>query len=138
MFAVKKTKKKKKTGAGSHHHHKGFKMSKGYNIFRDIDGSCSPLPEGFSEEDIVTHVAGKKPLLGKVLRRDSDGICVRYRCYTYGVEYKPGDAVYIESNRSESPFYICAIQVCTIACLTLVFFYKHLKIWSSLGMLNFS
>ena len=47
----------------------------------------------------------------KVLRRDSDGICVRYRCYTYGVEYKPGDAVYIESNRNESPFYICAIQV---------------------------
>ena len=102
-----KTKKKKKTGGhGPNHHHKGFKISKGYHIF----GRSSPLPEGFVEEDIVTHVSGKKPLLGKVLKRE-DGICVRYRCYNYGIEYKPGDAVYIESNRPECPFYICAIQV---------------------------
>ena len=70
VAGVKKTKKKKKAGGASHHHHhKGFKMSKGYNIFKgDLNGGEEELPEGFSEEDIVTHVAGKKPLLGKVMQ----------------------------------------------------------------------
>ena len=88
------------------------------------------------EEDIVTHVIGKKPLLGKVWKQDPSaatpnnppavvgdgkdgkenapvverGLCDRYRCYNYGIEYKPGDTVYIESQRPDQPYYICCIQ----------------------------
>ena len=103
-----KTKKKKKHGLhGSHHHHKGFKNSKGHRVF----DNASPVPEDMMEEEVVTHVVGKKPLLGKVWRRESDGVCARYRCYNYGIEYKPGDAVYIESQQQDQPYHICAIQV---------------------------
>lgn len=35
----------------------------------------------------------------------------RYRCYNHGIEYKPGEAVYIESQRPDQPYYICCIQV---------------------------
>ena len=75
----------------------------------------SPLPEDFTEEEVVTHVVGKKPLLGKVWKDNSTGEYVRYRCYSYGIEYKIGDCVYIESQRPEQPFYICCIQVRAIS-----------------------
>ncbi len=70
----------------------------------------SPIPEDFTEEEVVTHVVGKKQLLGKVWKDNKTGEYVRYRCYSYGVEYKIGDAVYIESQRAEQPFYVCCIQ----------------------------
>jgi arginine-glutamic acid dipeptide repeat-containing protein len=34
---------------------------------------------------------------------------VRYRCYDHNIEYKPGDCVFIESQRADQPFYICFI-----------------------------
>ena len=49
--------------------------------------------------------------MGKVWRDKSRGDYTRYRCYSFGVEYKSGDAVYIESQRPEQPYYICCIQV---------------------------
>lgn len=117
-----KTKKKRKHGDKNHHYTKGFKNSKGHHIF----GAASPCPEDMTEEDIVTHVIGKKTLYGKVWKHSSvvnneasvdskeaakKGInCSRYRCYNYGVEYKPGDTVYIESNSPEQPYFICCIQ----------------------------
>ena len=53
---------------------------------------------------------GKKPLLGKAWKNTATGDYVRYRCYSYGIEYKIGDAVYIESQSPEQPFYICCIH----------------------------
>ena len=63
------------------------------------------------EEEVVTHVIGKKALLGKVWKDTDSGDYVRYRCYSYGIEYKIGDPVFIESQRPEDPFHICLIQV---------------------------
>ena len=121
-----KTKKKRKHGDKNHHHNKGFKNSKGHHIF----GSASPCPDDMTEEDIVTHVIGKKTLFGKVWKHSSSSVnngvtvetkpvdgketakkgnCSRYRCYNYGIEYKPGDTVYIESNSPELPYWICCI-----------------------------
>ena len=120
-----KAKKKRKHGDKNHHITKGFKNSKGYHIF----GSASPCPDDMTEEDIVTHVIGKKPLYGKVWKYSSSSVnnvvpapidgskeatkkgnCNRYRCYNYGIEYKPGDTVYIESTSPEQPYWICCIQ----------------------------
>ena len=84
-----------------------FRKSKGYELFTQM----SPPPEDVDEEEVVTHVIGKKPLLGKVWKDKTSGDYVRYRCYSYGIEYKIGDPVYIESQRPEQPFYICCIQV---------------------------
>lgn len=71
----------------------------------------SPPGEDITEEEVVTHVIGKKPLLGKVWKDSKTGDVLRYRCFSYGIEYKIGDPVYIESQRPEQPFYICCIQV---------------------------
>jgi hypothetical protein len=100
-------KKKKKHGGYLSGHHKAFRNSVGYEIFN----RASPIPADHEEEDVITHVVGKKPLLGKVWRDKNRGDYTRYRCYNYGVEYKSGDAVYIESQRPELPYYICCIQV---------------------------
>ena len=118
-----KTKKKRKHGDKNHHYTKGFKNSKGHHVF----GNASPCPDDMTEEDIVTHVIGKKTLYGKVWKLSSTPVsntasvdgkdsakkgtdCARYRCYNYGIEYKPGDTVYIEGDSPEQPFYICCIQ----------------------------
>jgi hypothetical protein len=100
-------KKKKKHGGHLGGHHKAFRNSKGHDIF----GRASPMPDECEEEDVITHVVGKKPLLGKVWKEKSRGDYIRYRCYNYGIEYKAGDAVYIESQRPDQPYYICCIQV---------------------------
>lgn len=100
-------KKKKRHGGHLSAHQKAFRNSIGYDIFN----RASPIPDDFEEEDVITHVVGKKPILGKVWRDKSRGDYTRYRCYNYGVEYKSGDAVYIESQRPEQPYYICCIQV---------------------------
>ena len=100
-------KKKKKHGGHTGGHHKAFRNSKGHEMF----STASPLPEDFEEEDVITHVVGKKPLLGKVWKDKERGDYCRYRCYSHGVEYKSGDAVYIESQRPDQPYYICCIQV---------------------------
>ena len=91
-----------------------FRKSKGYEFFAQ-----SPPDDNIVEEEIVTHVTGKKPLLGKVWKDAETGDILRYRCYSYGIEYKAqskkynqlGDHVYIESQRPEQPFYICQIHV---------------------------
>ena len=72
----------------------------------------SPPPDDITEEEVVTHLIGssKKSLLGKAWKNTTTGDYVRYRCYSYGIEYKIGDAVYIESQRPEQPFYICKIE----------------------------
>lgn len=85
-----------------------FRKSKGYEIFNNM---TPPHDDEFVEEEVVTHVIGKKPLLGKVWKDLNTGDFVRYRCYSYGIEYKINDPVYIESQRPEQPFYICCIQV---------------------------
>ena len=71
----------------------------------------TPPTENIVEEEVVTHVIGKKPLLGKVWKDTDTGEYQRYRCFSYGIEYKIGDMVFIESQRPEQPFYICCIQV---------------------------
>ena len=71
----------------------------------------SPPPKEIIEEEVVTHVIGKKPLLGKAWKDKNTGDYIRYRCYSYGIEYKVNDPVYIESQRSDQPFFICQIQV---------------------------
>ena len=100
-------KKTKRHGGHLSAHQKAFRNSLGYDIFN----RASPIPDDFEEEDVITHVVGKKPILGKVWRDKSRGDYTRYRCYSFGVEYKSGDAVYIESQRPEQPYYICCIQV---------------------------
>ena len=70
-----------------------------------------PPNDDITEEEVVTLVAGKKPLLGKAWKVKDSGDIVRYRCYSYGIEYKIGDPVFIESQRPEQPFHICLIQV---------------------------
>lgn len=101
-----KSKAKKKKKGAAYLRHRDFRKSKGNEIFSKM----SPLPPEYVEEEVVTHVIGKKPLLGKVWKNKESGDYVRYRCYSYGIEYKPGDAVYIESQRPEQPYYICCIQ----------------------------
>lgn len=99
-----KTKKKKKGAAYSRL--RDFRKSRGYEFFAQ-----TPPSSDIEEEEVVTHVIGKKPLLGKVWKDTKTGDLVRYRCYSYSIEYKIGDPVYIESQRPEQPFYICCIQV---------------------------
>lgn len=62
------------------------------------------------EEEIVTLTVGKKPMTGMVWRSTETGECTKYHCDSYDVDYKIGDAVYIESQRSDQPYYICVIQ----------------------------
>ena len=83
-----------------------FRNSKGTKFFAN-----DPPPDNIIEEEVVTHVIGKKALLGKVWKDTESGDYVRYRCYSYGIEYKIGDPVFIESQRPEHPFHICQIQV---------------------------
>ena len=82
-----------------------FRNSYGTKFF-----ASDPPEDDIVEEEVVTHVVGKKPLLGKVWKTETGDI-VRYRCYSYGIEYKIGDPVFIESQRPEQPFHICCIQV---------------------------
>ena len=81
------------------------------DLMRELNTNITPVEEDdIVEEEVVTHVVGKKPLLGKVWKTETGDI-VRYRCYSYGIEYKIGDPVFIESQRPEQPFHICCIQV---------------------------
>ena len=70
----------------------------------------SPVPEGILVEDIRQSITGKssKHSIGKAWKNDN-GEYVRYRCYDRNVEYKPGDSVFIESQRPDQPYYICNI-----------------------------
>ena len=103
---ISKSKTKKKKKGAAHSRLRDFRKSKGYEFFAGI-----PPENNIEEEEVVTHVIGKKPLLGKVWKDTNSGDLVRYRCYSYSIEYKIGDPVYIESQRPEQPFYICCIQV---------------------------
>ena len=61
-------------------------------------------------EEIRQSVNGKsKHSIGKAWKSRSSGDYLRYRCYDRNVEYKPGDNVFIESQRPDQPFYICNI-----------------------------
>ncbi len=72
-------------------------------------------PDEAEEDDqiqivkVTTPVHGKKSLVGKAYR--TNGRCLKYRCESYGIDYEVGDTVYIESQRTEQPYYICIIQV---------------------------
>ena len=93
--------------------YRDFRKSKGYEMFNHehLTEEDKSEMKNIVEEEIVTHVIGKKPLLGKVWKDKSSGDYVRYRCYSYGIEYRIGESVYIESQRPEQPFYICQIHV---------------------------
>ena len=93
--------------------YRDFRKSKGYEMFNHehLTEEDKTEMKNIEEEEIVTHVIGKKPLLGKVWKDKTSSDYVRYRCYSYGIEYRIGEAVYIESQRPEQPFYICQIHV---------------------------
>ena len=55
-------------------------------------------------------MSGKsKHSIGKAWKKPESGEYLRYRCYDRNVEYKPGDSVFIESQRPDQPYYICNI-----------------------------
>ena len=103
--------------------YRDFRKSKGYEMFNHehLTEEDKAEMKNIDEEEIVTHVIGKKPLLGKVWKDKSSGDYVRYRCYSYGIEYRIGESVYIESQRPEQPFYICQIHVSLIVFLHAIF-----------------
>lgn len=42
----------------------------------------------------------------QVWRNKATGDYLRYKCIKYDVEYRPGDTVFMESQRPDQPFYI--------------------------------
>jgi len=75
----------------------------------------SPIPSDIEEEDVRQVVVGKsskssttKFSYGRAWKNE-DGEYKRFRCYDYNTEYKAGDSVFIETQKSDQPFYICNI-----------------------------
>lgn len=61
--------------------------------------------------EIVEMNVGKRPYHGKVWKKAGNGEVMKYHCLTHAKDYSPGEAVYIESQRPDQPYYICQIQV---------------------------
>ncbi|XP_021950630.1 arginine-glutamic acid dipeptide repeats protein isoform X2 [Folsomia candida] len=61
------------------------------------------------EEISITEKGKKEPVRGLAWKETSQGVYIRYKSLADGVVYKPGDAVYIESQRADLPFFICSI-----------------------------
>jgi len=75
------------------------------------DGEDATATDGegeLVEDNVVTYVHGKRPLRGRVWRRN--GECLRYHCDNSDLEYGVGDAVYVESETPEQPYHICIIE----------------------------
>ncbi|XP_022253822.1 arginine-glutamic acid dipeptide repeats protein-like, partial [Limulus polyphemus] len=70
-----------------------------------------PLPEGCEAEEIECSAPFRRSgvVRGRLLK-SSRGDFLSYFCYYSQMEYKPGDTVYIDSQRPDQPFYICNIQ----------------------------
>ncbi|KAK8378837.1 hypothetical protein O3P69_009510 [Scylla paramamosain] len=67
-------------------------------------------PDGTVIEEVMTAVVGKKqPVRGQAFRAPN-GEYVSYLCTDDSTLYRPGDSVYIESQRVDQPFFICSIQ----------------------------
>ncbi|XP_071549730.1 uncharacterized protein Gug isoform X2 [Panulirus ornatus] len=67
-------------------------------------------PDGTVIEEVMTAVVGKKqPVRGQAFRAPN-GEYVSYLCTDDATLYRPGDSVYIESQRADQPFFICSIQ----------------------------
>ncbi|KAK7023422.1 hypothetical protein SK128_002039 [Halocaridina rubra] len=67
-------------------------------------------PDGTVIEEVMTAVVGKKqPVRGQAFRAPN-GEYVSYHCTDDATLYRPGDSVYIESQRADQPFFICSIQ----------------------------
>ncbi|XP_018015061.1 arginine-glutamic acid dipeptide repeats protein isoform X2 [Hyalella azteca] len=67
-------------------------------------------PDGTIIEEVMTTVVGKKqPVRGQAYRAPS-GDYTSYYCADDTLLYRPGDSVYIESQRADQPFFICSIQ----------------------------
>ncbi|XP_050730584.1 arginine-glutamic acid dipeptide repeats protein-like isoform X3 [Eriocheir sinensis] len=67
-------------------------------------------PDGTVIEEVMTAVVGKKqPVRGQAFRAPN-GEYVSYLCTDDTTLYRPGDSVYIESQRADQPFFICSIQ----------------------------
>ncbi|TRY75535.1 hypothetical protein TCAL_07126 [Tigriopus californicus] len=60
--------------------------------------------------EIVEMNVGKRPYHGKVWKKAGNGEVMKYHCLTHAKDYTPGEAVYIESQRPDQPYYICQIQ----------------------------
>ncbi|XP_076306629.1 uncharacterized protein LOC143223083 isoform X2 [Tachypleus tridentatus] len=69
------------------------------------------LPEGCEIEEIKYNAFFRRGgvLFGRLVK-SSNGELLSYFCYNSQTEYKPGDTVYIDSQRPEQPFFICNIQ----------------------------
>ncbi|XP_076365312.1 uncharacterized protein LOC143254286 isoform X5 [Tachypleus tridentatus] len=70
-----------------------------------------PLPEGCEAEEVECSAPFRRSgvVRGRLLK-SSRGDFLSYFCYYGQMEYKPGDTVYIDSQRPDQPFYICNIQ----------------------------
>ncbi|XP_066959672.1 arginine-glutamic acid dipeptide repeats protein-like isoform X1 [Macrobrachium rosenbergii] len=67
-------------------------------------------PDGTVIEEVMTAVVGKKqPVRGQAFRAPN-GEYTSYLCTDDTTLYRPGDSVYIESQRADQPFFICSIQ----------------------------
>ena len=89
-----------------------YRTSKGYKLWHNKENSDNDIPEEYTEEEVVTQTgSGKKTLYGKVYKNTNNGEYEIYRCYTYGIEYKVGETIYIDESRgSDSPYNICLLD----------------------------
>ena len=86
-----------------------YRTSKGYKLWHNQENAVDDLPDFLTEEEVVTQTIGsdKNTLYGKVYKNINNGQYERYRCYTYGIEYKVGETIYIDdSGGPDSPYKI--------------------------------
>ncbi|KAK2724084.1 hypothetical protein QYM36_002435 [Artemia franciscana] len=66
--------------------------------------------EVLTEEEIMINLHGKKQGIRGRAWKNGDGDYLRFLCLDDGCDYRPGDSVYIESQRADQPYFICNIQ----------------------------
>lgn len=79
------------------------------------EGVCSSMEssdndEALEHEDFSMTVGGRSRLVRGRAWKNHKGDYVRYKCFEDGIKYVPGDAVYIESQQKDQPYFICTIQ----------------------------
>ena len=90
-----------------------YRTSKGFKLWHNKENAVDDLPDFLTEEEVVTQTIGsdKNTLYGKVYKNINNGQYERYRCYTYGIEYKVGETIYIDdSGKPDSPYNICLLD----------------------------
>nr|UEK51430.1 RERE-like protein [Parasacculina yatsui] len=79
------------------------------------EGLCSSMESSDNDdaleyEDFSMSVGGRSRLVRGRAWKNHKGDYVRYKCFEDGIRYIPGDAVYIESQQKDQPYFICTIQ----------------------------